>query len=92
MNKPKKGHALILGIIALLLIVVSTRESAVVSSILAAPFWVHVTIVGIVLSGYLALRYSVEDRKMEQKWIEQEGEVFIRRMEEEKERKNLPQG
>ena len=42
---------------------------------------------GIVISGFMAVKTGREERESENEWIEQEGNVFIARMNEEKERK-----
>lgn len=42
---------------------------------------------GIVISGFMAVKTGREERASENEWIEQEGNVFIARMHEEKERK-----
>ncbi|MFB5663182.1 sporulation YhaL family protein [Alteribacillus sp. HJP-4] len=51
------------------------------------PAWVLLTALGIIFSGYMWRTTSKQEKESEQKWIEQEGSVFIRRMEDEKERK-----
>lgn len=57
--------------------------------ILTSPWWVFVVIIGIIMSGYLAIKYSLEEKRLEDEWIESEGNVYIRRMEEERERRNV---
>ncbi|MFS0644824.1 sporulation YhaL family protein [Siminovitchia sp. 179-K 8D1 HS] len=54
---------------------------------MSLPIWLYVVIAGIFVSAFMAVKTAREDREVEQEWIEKEGEVFIKRMEEEKERK-----
>ena len=44
-------------------------------------------IVGIVISAFMVLKTSKEEQYIEKEWIEQEGQKYIDRMHEEKERK-----
>lgn len=48
------------------------------------PWWVLLMILFIVFSGYMAFRAERAERKLEQQFIEREGEVYIKRMEEER--------
>ncbi|MCA1012103.1 sporulation YhaL family protein [Halobacillus halophilus] len=52
------------------------------------PIWVFFCIVFIFVSGYMALRAMRAEYHLEQQHIEQEGQVYLTRMEEEKERRN----
>ncbi|MGP4069867.1 sporulation YhaL family protein [Halobacillus sp. B29] len=52
------------------------------------PIWVFFCIVFIFVSGYMALRAMRAEHHLEQQHIEQEGQVYLTRMEEEKERRN----
>jgi hypothetical protein len=51
------------------------------------PIWMYFIVAGIFVSAYMAMRSAKEDRDVENEWIEQEGEVYIRRMEDEKEKR-----
>lgn len=55
----------------------------------APPLWVFLIVCGIIFSGYMWLVTSKKEKEEEERWIEQEGRIFIRRMEEEKERRRL---
>ncbi len=46
-----------------------------------------VLIAGIIVSGIMAVKTGKEERKMEQEWIEQEGEKYITAINEEKEKR-----
>ncbi|SFG47852.1 Sporulation protein YhaL [Halobacillus alkaliphilus] len=52
------------------------------------PIWVFFCIVFIFISGYMALRAMRAEHHLEQQHIELEGQVYLTRMEEEKERRN----
>ena len=52
------------------------------------PWWVYLVIVGIVLSGYMVLYTSRKEQEMDNEFIEKEGEVYMKRLEEEREKRN----
>ncbi|EJQ46506.1 MULTISPECIES: sporulation YhaL family protein [Bacillus] len=52
------------------------------------PWWVYLVIVGIVLSGYMVLYTSKKEQEMDNEFIEKEGEVYMKRLEEEREKRN----
>ncbi|UOQ43514.1 sporulation YhaL family protein [Halobacillus salinarum] len=51
------------------------------------PIWVFFCIIFIFISGYMAFRAFRAEHKMEQHYIEREGQVYLKRMEEEKEKR-----
>lgn len=51
------------------------------------PWWVLVVILFICISGYMAFRAGQAERRLEQHFIESEGQVYIERMEQERERR-----
>lgn len=51
------------------------------------PIWVFFCIVFIFISGYMALRAMRAEHSLEQEYIEREGQVYLKRMEQEKERR-----
>lgn len=51
------------------------------------PFWVYAVVAGIVISAMMALKTGREERKFEMESIEREGEVYMKRLEEEKEKR-----
>ncbi|MGM0846378.1 MAG: sporulation YhaL family protein [Bacillota bacterium] len=51
------------------------------------PIWMYLIVAGIFVSAYMAMKSAKEDREVENEWIEQEGEVYIKRMEDEKEKR-----
>lgn len=53
------------------------------------PLWVFIVILLVFFSGYMAFRAMQTDRKVDQEFIEREGEIYMERMREEKERKTL---
>ncbi|MGD6891451.1 sporulation YhaL family protein [Bacillus sp. MYb209] len=52
------------------------------------PWWVYLVIIGIVLSGYMVLYTSKKEQEMDNEFIEKEGEVYMKRLEEEREKRN----
>ncbi|MFC5713570.1 sporulation YhaL family protein [Thalassorhabdus alkalitolerans] len=73
--------------VALFLVLVTLQRLAEMGGI-ALPWWVILIAVGSVYCGYMWYKTSKEERQEEQKWIEQEGRIFIRRMEDEKAKRN----
>lgn len=53
------------------------------------PLWVFIVIVMIFFSGYMAFRTMQAERKLDEHFIEKEGQIYIDRMREEKERKAM---
>lgn len=51
------------------------------------PFWVYLIVVGIFFSAYMTVKTAKEERELELEWIEKEGEIYMERMEAEKERR-----
>jgi len=53
----------------------------------ALPVWMYFIIAGIFFSGYKVIEGVLEDKRADDEHIQREGEVFIRRMEEERKRR-----
>jgi hypothetical protein len=53
------------------------------------PWWVFMMIIFIFLSGYMAFRAIRAEKKLEHQFIEREGRVYIKRMEEERRQKRM---
>ncbi|WAA13008.1 sporulation YhaL family protein [Fervidibacillus halotolerans] len=51
------------------------------------PFWLWLVIVGIFFSAYMTIRTNKEEREMERKLAEKEGEVYLERIKKERERR-----
>jgi hypothetical protein len=56
--------------------------------ILGMPWWVFMMILFIFFSGYMAFRAMRAERELENHYIEREGQVYIERMEEEREERH----
>ncbi|WP_070808101.1 sporulation YhaL family protein [Halalkalibacter okhensis] len=89
-NKPSKRFALIL--LAILAFGFILTQTAVGAVLLSSPWWVYFVLAGILLSGYLSIKYSLEDKRTEQEWIENEGNIYMQRLEEERERRKISKG
>lgn len=55
--------------------------------ILGIPWWVFIIVLFICFSGYMAFKAMRAERELEQKFIEREGEIYIERMNEEREKR-----
>lgn len=51
------------------------------------PWWVIGVIILIFFSGYMAYRTSVAEKKLVDHYIEQEGQVYMERIEEERKKR-----
>ncbi|MCA1056480.1 sporulation YhaL family protein [Rossellomorea aquimaris] len=51
------------------------------------PIWMYFVVAGIFASAFMTVKSAKEEKKIEDEWIEKEGEVYISRMHEEKERR-----
>ena len=49
------------------------------------PIWVYAIVVGIVVSALMAIKTGREERELELQDIEREGEIYMKRLEKEKE-------
>ncbi|PLS17526.1 hypothetical protein CVD28_11030 [Bacillus sp. M6-12] len=52
------------------------------------PIWIWFVVAGIIVSAVMAVRTARLERVQEQEWIEQEGQKYIDRINEDKEKKN----
>ncbi|EMA6344523.1 sporulation YhaL family protein [Bacillus cytotoxicus] len=52
------------------------------------PWWIYLVIIGIVVSGYMVLYTSKKEQEIDNEFIEKEGEIYMKRLEEERERRN----
>lgn len=55
--------------------------------IMTIPTWVFAVVVGIVISALMAIKTGRDERQLEKEHIEREGDIYIKRLEEEKERR-----
>ncbi|MFX3624150.1 MAG: sporulation YhaL family protein [Ectobacillus sp.] len=51
------------------------------------PWWVYLVILGIIVSGYMVLYTSKKEQEIDREFIEREGEVYLKRIQEERERR-----
>ncbi|MCA1030876.1 sporulation YhaL family protein [Bacillus timonensis] len=53
----------------------------------SVPWWAYLIVLGIIFSAYMTFRTAKEERELDDVFIEKEGQVYIERMNEEKERR-----
>ncbi|TKD68852.1 SigE-dependent sporulation protein [Pseudalkalibacillus hwajinpoensis] len=51
------------------------------------PWWLYFVLAGIIYSGYKTMQLTAEERKVDQIHIEEEGRVYVERMEDERKRR-----
>ncbi|MGM0904360.1 sporulation YhaL family protein [Mesobacillus maritimus] len=54
---------------------------------MTVPIWVFAVAAGIMISAFMAIKSGREDRQQEMEIIEREGEIYMDRLEKEKERR-----
>jgi hypothetical protein len=54
---------------------------------LTLPFWVYLVVMGIFFSGFMAIRTGQKEREIDDVYIEKEGQVYMQRMEVEREKR-----
>lgn len=55
----------------------------------ASPWWVYAIIVGVLISGYLSFKYAKDEKELDERWIEQEGEAFMEPIRERQRNKQI---
>ncbi|MBM7702689.1 sporulation YhaL family protein [Metabacillus iocasae] len=53
------------------------------------PVWLYLVVAGIFFSGFMAIRTAQQEKEVDDTFIEKEGQVYIERMKEEKERREF---
>lgn len=51
------------------------------------PFWMYLVVMGIVFSAFMVYKTGKEEKQIEDEIIEREGEVYMQRLEQEREEK-----
>jgi len=51
------------------------------------PVWVYFVVAGILMSAIMTIKTGRADRKLEQEMIEREGNIYMERLEKEKEQR-----
>ncbi|KMY53167.1 MULTISPECIES: sporulation YhaL family protein [Bacillaceae] len=49
------------------------------------PLWIYAVVAGIFFSAFMTIKTSRAEKKIDEEFIEQEGQVYIQRMEKERE-------
>lgn len=77
-----KGYAaLFFGAILIAAFVLKEYSAGVSEFFVMTPWWMYFLLCGIIYSGYRATTLFQEDRAIEQKVIEEEGKVYMKRLE-----------
>ena len=53
----------------------------------SVPFWIYIVLAGIIISAIMTIKTTKEEQQIEQEFIEKEGEVYIKRMHQEMQRR-----
>jgi Na+/melibiose symporter-like transporter len=92
MNPVKFVGALIGGLLLLFITRLLLLVTPISERLQGNPWWVYFVVAGIIFSGYLSFKYAKEDREVEQRWIEQEGETFMEPIRKRREKKQMMNG
>ncbi|MFC4619083.1 sporulation YhaL family protein [Camelliibacillus cellulosilyticus] len=89
MSKKAKFSLFLIG---LLVVLYTLQQFGVLDGVLvyigALPLWVVLVLAGIIISFWQFLKHSKAEEEEDEEWIEEQGAVYIRRMEAEKEARN----
>lgn len=90
--KTKNGLVLAGFVLIVLAVYFNDYLSMVTAEFASLPWWMYFVLAGILYSGYKFVTMSREEHDQEQEWIEQEGNVYMKRMEAEKEKRQRQVG
>lgn len=51
------------------------------------PWWIYLVILFIIFSGYMSFRAMRAEKRLEQQFIEREGQIYMERIQQERNRK-----
>ncbi|MCO7176849.1 sporulation YhaL family protein [Sporolactobacillus kofuensis] len=77
--------------VALLFLLFMMQQFGLIGPILdkieSVAWWVYLVVAGIIFSGYQAFHLSKQDKDLDEEWVEQQGNVYMKRIDAEKERR-----
>ncbi|WP_438270981.1 sporulation YhaL family protein [Sporolactobacillus mangiferae] len=60
---------------------------SILNNLERVAWWVYLVVAGIIFSGYQAFNLSKQEREVDDEWIEQQGNVYMKRINAEKKRR-----
>lgn len=84
MKKGAKRSLVILGSLFGLYVL---KTAGVFTSLATFPWWTYFIIAGILFSGYRFLVESQKDKNADKEWIEEQGEVYMKRIDAERKKR-----
>jgi len=57
------------------------------SKMFSLPIWMYVVVIGIFISGFMVVYTSRQEKEIDEEFIEKEGEIYLQRIKEERERR-----
>ncbi|MBP0726886.1 sporulation YhaL family protein [Bacillus sp. RG28] len=51
------------------------------------PIWMYAVVIGIFISGFMVVYTSRQEKEIDQEFIEKEGEIYLQRIKEERDRR-----
>ncbi|TGA99174.1 signal peptidase [Sporolactobacillus shoreae] len=77
--------------VALLFLLFLMQQFGLIDPVLSRmgsiPWWIYLVVAGILFSGYQAFSLSRQDKEIDDEWNEEQGNIFIRRMNAEKKKR-----
>ncbi|MED1561056.1 hypothetical protein AJ85_07175 [Alkalihalobacillus alcalophilus ATCC 27647 = CGMCC 1.3604] len=89
MNSNKASQRIALFLLIALVVVFLFTQTSLGGILLASPWWIFLVIFGILFSAYMSMKYSLEERHVEHEFIEKEGQIYLERIEEEREKRKI---
>ncbi|MFX3618176.1 MAG: sporulation YhaL family protein [Sporolactobacillus sp.] len=78
--------------VAVLFLLFIAQQFGVIDPILSrmgnVAWWVYLVVAGILFSGYQAFTLSKADKEIDDDWNEEQGDVYLKRMEAEKKKRH----
>ncbi|GAF12264.1 hypothetical protein JCM19046_3232 [Bacillus sp. JCM 19046] len=82
MKTKQTSQLVALGTVAALIVAFILTQTSIGAIVLASPWWIYLLIAGIGFSGYMWVKTMRDENEVDQEWIEQEGNVYMERIEE----------
>ncbi|WP_051291381.1 MULTISPECIES: sporulation YhaL family protein [Fictibacillus] len=83
----KRYGTLLLGVVLVALFFLKAYINPLEQFFAITPWWVYIVFAGILLSGYMSYTIRVKEVREEERLIEQEGEIYMRRIAEAREKR-----
>ncbi|WP_370645899.1 sporulation YhaL family protein [Sporolactobacillus sp. STSJ-5] len=87
MKQAKRSLFIVAALFILFLMQQFGMIDPVINMLESVAWWVYLVVAGIIFSGYQAFNLSKQDKEVDEEWVEEQGNVYMKRMDAEKERR-----